>query len=90
MGNKQNHYPTKAVMCTTETIQIDFIPTGSIERKYPENVLAKFLHLLPVQENGDFNCYNECSVFYLKQDTLINICERYTYDLVKSSSEEEE
>ncbi|MEO6670259.1 MAG: hypothetical protein ABIN36_12330 [Ferruginibacter sp.] len=37
----------------------------------------------PLDKKGDFACYNDCSLFYLKQDTLINVCGGYTFYLKK-------
>lgn len=39
---------------------------------------------LPIDENGESACYNECSQLYLKQDTLINLCGGYTFYLMKA------
>lgn len=58
----------------------------SIEFKYSKSELAKFMYIEPVNKQGDFSCYNECNIFFLKQDTLINICGGYTYYLVKSKN----
>jgi hypothetical protein len=58
--------------------------TGLIlEFRYKKKELSKMLEYEPVDENGKFSCFNNCAIFYLKQDTLINICGGYTYFLIK-------
>ena len=54
-----------------------------IEYIYTKNELSKLLNIEPVDKNGDPTCYNECSILFLKQDTLISICGGYTNYLIK-------
>lgn len=53
---------------------------------YSKKELDKLLILEPVDSIGNASCYNECAVFFLKQDTLINICGGYTFYLLKQTS----
>ena len=55
----------------------------SIEFLYSKKELSKLLKIIPVDENGELSCYNECSAFFLKEDTLINICGGYTLYLLR-------
>lgn len=55
----------------------------SIEYRYTKPELAKMLKITPVDNKGNLNCYNECSTFFLKKDTLISICGGYTFYWVK-------
>jgi hypothetical protein len=54
-----------------------------IEFRYTKRELSKIMVYDPVDKNGDFACFNDCAIFYLKQDTLINICGGYTFFLIK-------
>jgi hypothetical protein len=58
----------------------------SIEYKYTKRELSKLLVLNPLDKEGNPSCYNDCAIFLLKQDTLINICGGYTYYLLKDLS----
>jgi len=50
---------------------------------YKKVELSKISKLEPVDEKGEFGCFNNCAIFYFKQDTLINICGGYTLFLLK-------
>lgn len=54
-----------------------------LELVYSEEQLKDVILLEPIDGGGKFSCFNDCSIFYLKQDTLINICGGYTYYLKK-------
>lgn len=55
----------------------------SLDFLYTKEELSKILLYRPVDQNGNFACYNDCSNFFLKGDTLINICGGYTFFLVR-------
>jgi len=54
-----------------------------IEFRYTKKELSKIQVFNPVDEKGNFACYNDCAKFFLKQDTLINVCGGYTFYLIK-------
>lgn len=55
----------------------------TLELLYTKDELSKFIEYSPIDENGEFGCFNDCSIFYMKNDTLINICGGYTLFLIK-------
>ncbi len=54
---------------------------------YPKAELAKVTVVDLVDKNGEAACYNDCSILYLKQDTLINVCGGYTLFFKKISDQ---
>jgi hypothetical protein len=56
----------------------------SLALVYTKIELTGIQTLEPVDAKGHPACFNECAIFYLKQDTLINICGGYTYYRVRS------
>jgi len=50
---------------------------------YKKRELSKVVVLEPTDSTGDFGCYNDCAIFYLKGDTLINVCGGYTLFFTK-------
>lgn len=47
---------------------------AQLEPVYTMAELAKMFRFTPIDSKGEWNgCFPDCSVFYLKQDTLINI-----------------
>jgi hypothetical protein len=56
-----------------------------IEYLYPKKELSKIKKLIPTDMQGERTCFNDCSIFLLKQDTLIHICGGYTYYLLRKS-----
>jgi hypothetical protein len=59
---------------------------NSLEFRYTKKELSKTKLVEPINENGELSCFNNCSFFVLKQDTLINICGGYTYYLIKEKN----
>ena len=54
-----------------------------LEYIYTKKELSKLLHFEPVDKNGEFSCFTDCAILFLKQDTLISICGGYTNYLIK-------
>jgi hypothetical protein len=54
-----------------------------LEYIYTRKELSKLLYFKPVDKNGEYSCFNECTILFLKQDTLISICGGYTNYLIK-------
>jgi len=52
---------------------------------YKKKDLSKIYVLEPTDGKGESACFNNCALFYLKQDTLINICGGYALFLIKSN-----
>lgn len=50
---------------------------------YTNAELQKLTIFDPVDKAGNLSCFNECALFYLKQDTLINLCGGYIFYWVK-------
>lgn len=54
---------------------------------YTDKELSSALWITAVDKDDNFCCYNDCNLFVLKEDTLINICGGYTYFRVKCVSQ---
>jgi len=55
-----------------------------LEHFYSKVELSKIYSFTPVDKTGEWQgCFADCAVFYLKQDTLINICGGYPIFLVR-------
>ena len=61
----------------------DTLEYNNLELRYTKAELQKFTVAVPVDAKGEFACFNECALFYLAQDTLINICGGYTFYRVR-------
>lgn len=57
-----------------------------IDLLYSKEELSKMLEFTPAYDNCERSCFNDCSQFFLKQDTLIHICGGYTYFLKKETN----
>lgn len=55
----------------------------NLELTFTKPELTQLKICSPVDSKGNFACYNDCALFYLKQDTLINVCGGYTFYLKK-------
>lgn len=80
--------------CSFTNIKISKYDTSaylgySVEYVYLKKELAKVLVIEPVDEKGEGACFNECAIFFLKQDTLINICGGYTFYMLKDNNKNE-
>jgi hypothetical protein len=56
---------------------------NTLEITYTNKELSKIQVLEPLDSNGKFGCFNNCAIFYLKGDTLINNCGGYILFLIK-------
>jgi len=63
---------------------------NTLDFKYKKKVLSGINVLAPVNDKGELDCFNNCAEFYLKGDTLINVCGGYTLFLLKVKSKERE
>ena len=55
----------------------------SLDYIYTKAELSKWLEADQIDDKGKDACFNNCALFYLKNDTLINICGGYTMFLIK-------
>ena len=46
--------------------------------RYSKKELSEIIGCELVDKKGEWACYNECALLFLKKDTLINICGGYT------------
>lgn len=79
--------------CNFDKLLIELIDTtklygATIEYLYTKKELTKIQSIIPVNINNQPTCFNNCATFYLKQDTLINICGGYTFFLKKINNYE--
>lgn len=44
---------------------------------YTKKELARMFEFEPIDTKGEWGCYNNCTLFFLKDDTLINNCGGY-------------
>lgn len=56
-----------------------------LETIYTPSELSKFKVITLVDSLGEPSCYNDCSQFFKKDDTLINLCGGYQIYLIKHS-----
>ena len=61
----------------------DTLEYNNLELRYTKAELQKFTVAFPVDAKGESACFNECALFYLTHDTLINICGGYTFYRVR-------
>jgi hypothetical protein len=54
--------------------------------KYTEEELSRFKVVSPLDYKGKFSCFNDCSIFFFNEDTLINLCGGYTVYLKKKKT----
>ena len=54
---------------------------------YRKKELAKMFELEALDDKGSPGCYNNCAIFFLKDDTLINNCGGYYLYLTKVKTE---
>jgi len=57
----------------------------SLENRYTKNELSKMDEVAMVNQKGERTCFNDCAIFFIKQDTLIHICGGYTFYLTKET-----
>ncbi len=55
-----------------------------LDIEYRKKTLSKIIVVEPVDSLGAWGCYNNCSQFFMKDDTLINICGGYGFYLVRN------
>jgi len=75
-------------ICEYETFILQKFDTSTyygitLERIHSKSELSKTFWVEFLGSNVDPTCFNDCSNFLLKQDTLISFCGGYTFYLVK-------
>lgn len=69
---------------------IPYIPDSfynglSVQFRYSYEERREMSKIITLNSNGEEStCYNNCSTFLLKEDTLINFCGGYTFYLLKN------
>jgi hypothetical protein len=58
----------------------------NLELIFTKAELQKITVWDPVNAKGVNACFNECAIFYLKHDTLINVCGGYTFYRVRTGN----
>lgn len=72
--------------CSFDTIiltAVDTLFADIMARIYTSAELKKMQEVQMIDRNREHACFNDCARFYLKEDTLINICGGYQYYLKK-------